>query len=234
MSEKKKKNNTVSMNRWLFLVLWVLAHTFAWGATYGLVETVNPVGDGQMFLAVTFLLGIVPGILLSFPQKWLMNKGLGLDLKWWRRISVGAWASGGILLWMAIWLFMDNFRDPPIPLVMLTWFGPLVLAQYFLMRRHIERASLYALANIASVIVFTQFVGIYGDAELFRFATSGMLQGAVTGLTLLWLYGMAQQEKSKHGHAQDDESIERLRDSSVDVGYQLEDGTDSASTTSYS
>lgn len=236
MSEKKKKNDTVSMNRWLFLILWILAHIMTWGGTFWLIDNYDAPSQPEwlVVLAIIVLLGIVPGALLSFPQKWLMKQGFGLDVKWWRRASITAWASGGLLLWIVVTLLFSGFNDPPEFVFVLSWFGPLIFVQYALLRRYIQPASLFALSNLASVIIFGQFVGLYGDPALERFVFAGGLQGAVTGLTLLWLYGMAQQEKSKHEQAQDDVAIERLSDSSTDVAYQLEDGTDSASTASYS
>lgn len=232
MSEKKKKKSSQKMNRWLFLTLWVLAHAFAWGGTFWLVDSINPSGDWELILAFTIVLGLIPGTLLAFPQKWLMKRGLGLNIAWWRRASIAAWGLGGLLLWGGIEIF--NFDDS-IPFIIVGWFSPLILAQYALIRRYIQKASLLALGNLASVIVFIQYVGINdGSPDLERFAISGALQGAVTGLTLLWLYGMAQQDKSKHELAQNNTAIEHLSDKTKDENHQLEDGAYSTSSTSLS
>lgn len=231
MSEKKKKKTSQKMNRWLFLALWILTHSFAWGGTFWLVDSINPSSDWEIILAFVIVLGIVPGSLLSVPQRWLMRRGLGLNINWWRRASIVAWGLGGILLWGGVEIFdLDN----SVLGIILAWFSPLILAQYMLMRRHIQKAFLLALANLASLIVFIQFIDINSSPDTWRFAGAGTLQGAVTGLTLLWLYGMAQQEKAKHKKAQDDTKIKRLSDGNEESDYQLEEEAYSASSTSLS
>jgi hypothetical protein len=230
--QKKKKKSSQLMNRWLFLASWVLAHIFAWAATFWLIGNYEPFNNVWWveLLELTFFIGIVPGTLLSFPQKHLMQRGLDLHIRWWRRVSVAAWGLGGLALWGIVEIF--QFDTPPIPLIIGTWFGALVLTQYLLMRRYIQGAALYALANLASVIIFVQFIEPFRQPEVSRFVISGAFQGAVTGLSLLWLYGMAQQDKVKHKFAKDDAKIKHLKDDREEIDYQFEDGTDSTASTS--
>ena len=239
MSEEKKKKTSQRMNQWQFLLWWILAHglgaTLLTAVYYFFSQPISWLNPPEWlnFPILLLIMGALPGFLFSIPQKWLMKRGFGLDVNGWRRASIVAYLIGYAAMYIGIRSFsMDFIGIFPLALIALRYL-PLILVQSLLLNRHIKRAWLWGLASIVSLIIFPQLA----MASTIGFTLSQTIllapvQATLTGLTLLWIYGMAQADKSQAEQAIDNAALERLGDKLSDEEYLLEDGTQSALTAS--
>lgn len=223
MSQKKKKNDIVGMNRWLFVGLWAVIHAITWGMMIGLFEWLDfPYRYDEIVIFV--LGGIMPGITLTIPTYWLIQKFKGIQIRWWRPASFVAWLVGAFLL-------VSRLDGIDSPLVLATlWFTPAFLVQAWLLRKHVKQSWLWVLAGLTGTILFL-FAGAEEDEAALTWALSGGVQGLLTGVIMLALLAMPRTEKQKHELAQNNSSYEHLNDKINRADYLLEDKSHSSSAT---
>ena len=75
------------------------------------------------------------------------------------------------------------------------------MMQWFILRRNARQAWLWIVAGAASAMAFGALYGDLSGNEFVQFFLGAFAQGAVTGLSLLWLYGQSRAEKIKTGEA---------------------------------
>jgi undecaprenyl pyrophosphate phosphatase UppP len=69
--------------------------------------------------------------------------------------------------------------------------------QWFVLHKSARNAWLWIVAGAVSALTFGVLYGDLNDNELRQFVLGAAAQGAVTGLSLLWLYGQSRAEKAK-------------------------------------
>ncbi len=187
--------------RWTFLLWWMLANTVG-GAIIGALEE-----GGFQFFATLFLTGFVLGI-----AQWLVIRPYIGHTGWWVIASSVGWFLGillnimatGILnyivqllwavggLWEVFWL---NLVHEPVTAAVLG------VAQWFVLRRHIQHAGRWILASAVGGAVHgavsaalcaaaCQAITMKVSAEMATAVTYGAGwagYGAVTGIMLVWL-----------------------------------------------
>ncbi len=204
----KAKNTPIQHNRWIFLGLWLLGHGLAWLPFMIMTET----SLDDTVIAFAIFIGIFLGGITSATQYLLIHRQFGHNIKWWMPLSTIAWIIGAITLY-SIDLFNTEFTSFNFTIQMLVLAGPAILVQLFLLRKYIKQSWLWGLANFAGLATFaTGLVTLSnGDTNFLTVAISYGLFASATGMTLLWLFGMAQTPTKQKAH-----SIERLIDNNVD------------------
>lgn len=205
LAQKPKGKNTPSKkNRWIFLSLWLLGHSFAW-IPYMLASQANS-GDSLITFAI-FVGGFIGGI-TSLTQYLLIRRQFGKNIKWWFPLSTVAWVLGSIILYTQ--MFDLDFTTLNFSLQMLVLAGSAILIQMGLLRKHIKQFWLWGLANFAGLTAFSAGlinIDLIAEPNIFTVGLTYALFASATGMTLLWLFGMAQTPAKQKQH-----SIERLTD----------------------
>jgi hypothetical protein len=151
-------------------------------------------------------LGLVNGIIIAVIQKAALYLHFGRFFKGWMRATILGWVLGGIGLISINW----NINLPSQWILMfqaIVMTMPPMLAQALILQRSIRQAWLWPFLAIVGAIVFA------GTMWLFSFNNTSVysafaVNAAVTGLTLLWLYGtQANELKFKN-----DASVRHLED----------------------
>lgn len=166
-----------------FLLMWLTGHALSWGALYYLWETFN-FSDWTMLT----ISGLILGGGIGLTQKYLLRYAYNIPLKGWMRLTVLGWFAG----WLSYYAgteWLTRFYSYPLWLTIIPMFGIPALFQWFLLRRHVKAAWLWVVAAIVSTITFGM---VYDNSayNLTAHTLSASAQGVVTGLTILWLFGM--------------------------------------------
>jgi hypothetical protein len=168
-----------------FMLIWVVGHLVSWGAFYFMAEQV-PFSD-MTFLVLS---GVILGGGLGFFQKLLLRYAYGIPLNGWLRVTILGWLGGWFSYYIGVQT-LPNLFYYPFWLLLIPMFGIPAVLQWLLLRQHVKSASLWVAAATVSAMTFSMVFdnSTYGlDSHLL----SASAQGAVTGLTMLWLFGMTQ------------------------------------------
>lgn len=198
MMSKTKNDQRPRLGSIPFLSIWLAAHGVGWGVIFAIWEIWGqPVPDWQWYL----MIGLLPGMIIAATQRWLLRYAHRVDMRGWLVISAVGWSLGGISL--------SLIRNTDSMFIYLSglFVLPAVL-QWLILRRYVNNAWIWVIAAIASTALFT----IPGDSDYATWQTilaAAGLQGAVTGMSLLWLLGnRAAQEQPKIEVTQ--QQLERL------------------------
>ena len=167
-----------------FMVIWLTGHILSWAGVYFVWETVL-LPD----LAYVLFSGIILGGALGLTQKLLLRYKYGLPLHGWMRLTIVGWVLG----WLGYFVgseWIRNFYNFPLWLTIIPMFGIPALLQWGLLRRQIRQAWLWVVAAVVSTMTFSMVFN-NSSYNLNAHVLSATAQGAVTGLTLLWLFGMS-------------------------------------------
>lgn len=238
---EKAKNRVNRLGTIPFVTLWTLAYGLGWATLMvGAVVTsrfLPRIFESLPIVGFFILLGAVPGFISSLAQQWLIRWKFAVRLQRWWLWSTLAWVAGGVLLRQAE--FINIQIDNPI-VGFTVAFGVLftipALAQAWMLRKHVRRAWMWPAAAIASAATFAvPVVNSTYVSELWTILTggfAGLLQGAVMGMTMVWLFGMARIEPLKRGldtSRLEDKSNALLPDSAETQGM-IESDRESAKT----
>jgi hypothetical protein len=143
------------------------------------------------------LVGFSFGLSIGILQKWLARRYLHADLLYWRRLS----AFGGILGGATIFVIEGDpfgygqlFGPPSSGFILAIVIFLVVVSgmQWFSLRHHTQGAWLWLLANVIGVVVWNPILTGNFEPNIFLIPA---LQGAVTGMTLLWLLGTSRRDR---------------------------------------
>lgn len=171
-----------------FLLVWMFGHVLSWGLVLGFgdIRALYWLPD----LPAYVLIGLLMGGALGLVQKGLARFALGLPLRGWLRVSLVGWVLG----WLAYMGLSDvilGFWGMPIWLQALPIFVIPGLLQWWILRRHVQRAAWWLAASAVSALTFgAMWDGSTTASGLGVYIAGAAAQGAVTGLVLLWLVGM--------------------------------------------
>jgi len=211
IERKQHANSKIGTIR--FAALWTLVYGLGWGTLIiGGIIASNTIPDiFNMFPLWVFfgLFGLVPGFISSVGQQWLIKRKMNIRIPFWWLWSTIMWTISGALLrfleyWPREWTIYDERLA--LTLVFSALFVPPALVQAWLLRKHIRRAWMWPIAAIVSSSTFILPLlasSMMNEVEgVLTFAAAGLMQGAVMALSLLWLIGMANGEKSKKDFAE--------------------------------
>jgi hypothetical protein len=231
MIEKKKKFGS-RMGAIPFTLWWTLAYALGWGTliTGGIIASNLFWQIFEWFpLWVYFgLLGLVPGFISSIGQQFLIKRKFDVSIPRWWLWSTLVWTIAGTVLrlmeyWPSQWA-IDN-EQIAASLILSALFVPPAIVQAWLLRKHISRSWMWPVAAVVSSTTFVLPILASSMSNEFEavvtFGIAGLMQGAVMGLSLLWLFGMASGEKTKKAYAEQ-EQIEHSRHRLEDTGKEVE------------
>lgn len=170
-----------------FMLVWTGGHILTWLAVYALSTTsfFYALPDFADIIVIGGLLGA--GIALA--QKLLIRYTFALPMRGWMRVSI----VGSILGWaglLGLSQTIPGFYLYPIWVQLLPAFLVPALLQWALLRRNTRQAWLWIATAAVSALTFgALYSGSYNPGYA-AFALGASAQGAVTGLSLLWLFGM--------------------------------------------
>ena len=90
-----------------------------------------------------------------------------------------------------------------------------------LLRRHVRNAWLWIAASVVSAMTFSTVLGSGDTSSLNALLLGASAQGAVTGLTLLWLSGMMGYLPPQKQH-----DVSRLTQDTYEAEYEYDDQYD--------
>jgi hypothetical protein len=218
MSEKKK-NQTSQIGTVPFVLLWTLSYALGWLTLMGggmLIDKLYPPFFNLFPEWVYFVpLGLIPGLISGVIQQQLLRWKFAVQIKrWWLWSTSGAiLAAGGFYivleplarLFNVFFNYFNQFNEIIGPaLIIGSLFALYSSAQSWLLRHDVKRVWMWSAAAFVSAATFVlplQNMGGLGNQlrTLITFGGAGLLQGAVMGLTLVWLFGMTKTEPLKRG-----------------------------------
>ena len=197
--EQQKKLSAPRLSSIPFLLIWIGGHILVWTVLYGFVLTDTPNRWSQYVMIVVF--GLIMGIGLSLMQKGLIQFTYYAPLKWWLRVTIIGWVLGWLVFY-ASFEFIENLTRnyaENLSIMLLPLFVTPAVMQWFILRHNTRQAWLWIVAGAVSAMAFGALYGDLADEAYGQFFLGAVAQGAVTGLSLLWLYGQSRAEKIKTG-----------------------------------
>lgn len=164
------------------------------------------------FVVAVPVLGLGLAWFLSTVQQWTIRKRFGIYIEGWRTRSTLALV---VLLTLfvpmsIVYSGLQDFVNNPLLLMLyqiipiVAFFGVIGAVQAWMLRKHVKPAWLYVLSMIVSGIVMSAMRDASGIVAQFMIYS-------VTGLTLLYLFGMSRRPETMQAEAQ---AVERLIDTS--------------------
>jgi hypothetical protein len=197
--EKQKKLSAPRLTTIPFLLVWIGGHILIWSLLYGIFESDVTLRWNEIIWIT--VCGLIMGVGLSLMQKILIQYTYYAPLNWWMRVTIAGWVLGWIVFYNSI-EFIENYIpsiDEHLSLMLLPLFVTPAVMQWFILRRNARQAWLWIVAGAASAMAFGALYGDLSGNNYFQFFLGAGAQGAVTGLSLLWLYGQSRAEKMKSG-----------------------------------
>ncbi len=220
-ASRKRKITRSGMGSLRFAGLWAGAYVLGWGVPLTLAFLFSFLIPDFFFVfaPLPLLVGFIaiPGLLISLAQHALIRAQTGQAIRgWWWQSSLG-WLLGGGIFYLLTYapppLAALLSSGPPILVAALGFalvFLPHVLIQAWLLRQHVGHVWLWPLAGLVSAALFilpvvNPFFSIFGAVLLFTLG--GLLQGAVMGLVLLWLLGIADAPQGRASQGAQDRMV---------------------------
>jgi hypothetical protein len=193
--EKTKRNQSERrLSYRAFVALWVGGSVGAWLTTLGLWEILNFRVASELPLAL--LIGIVPGLLMSLAQKWVVWRGLRQPMRGWL-VSSGAGLALTTLAY-ALVLRANRFGGlDSIQVQMLALFVPLALTQSLWLHRRVHHAWLWAAGGGISALVFGTVLQINMSiaTQGIFLALAALTQGIITASIMRHLWSQPRDKR---------------------------------------
>jgi hypothetical protein len=212
MVENKKKFAS-RMGAIRFATLWTLAYALGWGSLI-----VSGIVASNLFLdflqtiplwGIFAIGGFVPGLISSVGQQGLIKRKFNISIPRWWLWSTLAWTGAGALMRLIEYTPIVNINNEQVAITLAfsLFFIPPAIVQAWMLRKHIARAWMLPLAALVSSSTFVLPLlasNMIGEVEtVLAFGAAGLMQGAVMGLSLLWLFGMSNSEKTKKDYVEE-------------------------------
>jgi hypothetical protein len=218
MSEKAKTDKPAQqrINRYGFLALWIAGQVIGWLLLILVLEsdigsrlnTIPLSGNWLFALNVAIFVGI-PTIL---AQKLALFLGFGRGFKGWARVNLIAWFLGSFIF--AALLEADRTGNERLDLTLQILVLMLLptIAQAWIFSRYIQRIWLWLASSLVASTVSAALAQSFIDGSYTGIFVAFGSYAMVTGLTLLWLFGMQATENQLKTEA----DTSRLEDSADD------------------
>lgn len=172
-----------------FIGLWMLSHVAAWWLIYTVSEEMSILNHYADWVAAT-VFGIIMAVIVPVTQKALVHRKLGVQLRGWLRLSAIAWVFGMISILMMPELLDDFVGGDPVWIYIIGAFTLPAIAQWLVLRRVVQGAWVWVIAGGASTFAFSVIIdqARYSSDFFPYWGIAAATQGAVTGLSLLWMF----------------------------------------------
>ena len=186
MSQKRTHTQLSSMP---FIGLWMLAHIVAWWVIYAVSEEMSVLNSYPDWVAAT-VFGIIMAIIVPITQKALIRRKLGVQLRGWLRLSAVGWIVGMISIIIIPEVLEDIVSGDPIWTYVIGAFTLPAIAQWLILRRVVRGAWVWMIAGLASAFAFSAILenSPYSSDFFPYWVIATATQGAVTGISLLWIF----------------------------------------------
>ncbi len=203
---KESHKNPGRSKKYSFLILWLIGHALAWAAYFS--------SQGMFNVDWIWTIALGLGGVTSLVQYLLIRWQFGRNIKWWLPLSILTWLFAAFFPFDASLQLGDS--QIGITIQALALFAPAALIQAFLLRKHVQNSWLWLLASITGTTTFALSVAALNWIPLSGYLGYGVY-ASTTALTLLWLFGMSQQEMSEVSQSA---SYKRLTDSDEQEEYE--------------
>jgi len=216
------------MTRRRFLIQWIIGHALSWLGVIGLAVGVHSFAalfriaietiSFDWVFGLIFALGM--GGLSAFVQKRAIGLMFGQYITGWRRWTIAMWLLSTFLIIQTKDLYPAGIGEAQVAAMQgIILFSIPALAQAWLLRKHVRSTWLWVLASIAGAATFGLFEAMY-DNVLVSFPVGYGAYAVVTGLSLLWLFGMTS------GKTQQQRNSSRLTTDTYDSADNYDDWYD--------
>jgi len=165
--------------------LWAVIQSFGWGMIYLLLTNINMGYRLDPFMLV--FIGLFSGGVTGILQHTLIDRGAGIDLRYWTRLTALGLAIGlGSFAFMAAGFF--DCIDSPYVFLLPVFLVPAML-QWMSIRHHTRSGWLWMLANTVASMIFVMFMIILCDLrqDFLSAVIPALLQGVASGFVMVWL-----------------------------------------------
>jgi hypothetical protein len=221
MSEKAKmdKPSKPSINRYGFLGLWILVQALGWLFVIVLNEARLLAWSNDVWLrGIEF--GFLVGIPTALLQKLVLRAYFGRWFRGWARANILGWLLGGLAISL---ISAHVYSSASVIFQFLALMVFPAIGQAWVLRQYISRTWLLLLSTGAATTVLTTILNQLDWGAVSIFPAVGMF-AVVTGLTLLWLFGM-QATENKPKKALDTsrlEDIAEVEEEAAETEEQME------------
>lgn len=179
--EKKKKSRKYALNIWQFLLIWIVAHLAVLLTVWWILNSMGRFNPLEAINAI--MMGLGMGVPIAIVQYQLIRRLMMVDLRFWISISALGWLMSGIAL------FVTSTEVPvEISIQILMFFLIPTVLQFLILRRYIQNAWLWILANAIGSIVLALPITSSRSLEVMVLTAGGILQTVTTGIVLYWLF----------------------------------------------
>jgi hypothetical protein len=166
-----------------FMLMWTVGHIVPWGAYYFFEDN-----TGIPLMLLVTLIAMIIGSGIGFAQKMLLRYAYDLPMNGWVRLTTLGWV-GGWAAYFGLAQWIPHFYSYPLGILLIPMFIFPAVLQWFLLRQHVKGAWVWMVAAAVSAVTFG-FAYESGTFGLTEIILSASAQASVTGLSLLWLFGM--------------------------------------------
>lgn len=178
---EKQKNQSKQLQSLHIVILWAMIQAFGWGLIFVFVSYLeNELPEYFLF----GFIGLFAGGMMGALQSVLIDRGTGARLELWTPLTAIGTAVGFLLA------TADNAYQLPAYLYILPIFLVPAFLQWWSIREHTRAGWLWLGANVLANVFFVMFVWTFQDGTgemLLSFVVPALLQGIVTGFTIVWL-----------------------------------------------
>ncbi|XWX04100.1 hypothetical protein VZO05_00830 [Aggregatilineales bacterium SYSU G02658] len=148
----------------------------------------DPLRSNVLTVAMLIAMAVVIGWSVGFLQKLVIEQRLGWGAEGWVFGSVVG-AILGLLGLIAFVMLFPRFTAQNGPAYLMPLFiTPVAMCQWRVLRRAVNQAHLWVLANIAAGLSYALIPVVFASEPLLIVLLAPLAQSALTGMMLIWLF----------------------------------------------
>jgi len=182
---EKQKRQTQTLSSQNIVILWATIQSFGWGMIYLLLTNINMGYSFDPFILI--FIGLFSGGVVGILQQTLIERGAGINLQNWTRLTALGLAIGlGSIAFMGSGFFIEV--DSPYVFLLPVFLVPAML-QWVSIRHHTRSGWLWMVANTVASMIFVMFMIILTDLrqDFLSAVIPALLQGVASGFVMVWL-----------------------------------------------
>jgi len=182
---EKQKRQTQTLSSQNIVILWAVIQSFGWAMLYLLLTNIDM--GYKLDPVILGFIGLFSGGVTGALQHTLIERGAGINLRYWMRLT-----AIGLAIGLASIAFMDSplFYEINSPYL---WFLPIFLVpsmlQWISIRQHTQSGWLWMVVNSIASMIFVMFMLILSDLrqDFLSAVVPALLQGVASGFVIIWL-----------------------------------------------
>ncbi len=196
---EKQKRQTQTLSSQNIVILWAIIQSFGWAIIYLLLTNIDTGYSLNPY--ILGFIGLFSGGVTGALQQTLIERGAGINLRYWTRLTAVGLAIGlGAIAFMESSFF--NGIDSPYVWLLPTFLVPSML-QWMSIRQHTQSGWLWIVANSIASMIFVMFMIILSDLhqEFLSAVVPALLQGVASGFVMVWLlHKLPKQADTRKQH----------------------------------